>query len=120
MCGPGIGESVRRASLCGGWGTTNGTGPDIGPTESARTNADADGAESRPSEAAQQLSARDWDGALASCESDSCIGHASPSKQQAIRASGVAIQPAQTAGVQAASASTIATAARRLLEVSIL
>ena len=47
------------------------------------------------------------------CESPLCIGHSQPSAQQAIRASGVGIHPAQTASFPATKANVSARAARR-------
>jgi hypothetical protein len=82
------------------------------------TMADGEGTASSGSEAAQQPSASAW---LTACpaarEPDVCIGHA-PSEQQAIRASGVGIQPAHRAALPAASASTTITAEKRRLKFS--
>ena len=70
------------------------------------------------SEPAQQLSACAW---LTMClvpecwDSDLCIGHVASLRQHAIRASGVACQPAQTARFPTLSVSTAAIAARRRL-----
>ncbi len=51
-------------------------------------------------------------------ESDLCIGHGPASEQQAIRASGVAIQPAHTATLPADSATVTRSAESRLLRIS--
>lgn len=78
---------------------TSGTGLGITANDTDRTNNDADGDESFCSDEAQQLSASAWLTArleVESGESDLCIGHAPPSEQQAMRASGVASQPAQS------------------------
>jgi hypothetical protein len=69
------------------------------------------------SEDAQQLSACAWVITRAEPECDDsplCIGHGPPSAQQAIRASGVAIHPAQTPALPAPRANMIASAERRL------
>ena len=78
---------------------------------------DVAGAESSCSDAAQQLSASAWLTARGelSWESDVCIGHTPPSEQQAMRASGVASQPAHSATLLAESARVNRSADRRLL-----
>ena len=84
-----------------------------------RLNPDVEGAASRSAEEAQQLSA--W-ACVKAIESDGCIGHVAPSEQHAIRASGAAVQPAQTEAGPAAkpSTSTRRTAEERLLTSSTL
>ncbi len=97
MLVPGSGTSSRHG--CGWDRTSDATGLGTTPSETENTEADADGVESPCSDAAQQLSAslcvtRVFEPGLG--ESDSCIGHA-PSPQHAMRASGVAAHPPQTA-----------------------
>ena len=103
-------------------GKTSGTGLGTTPKETANMNTDADGAESR-SDAAQQLSASACVTPLSeldSGESDLCIGHAAPSAQQAMRASGVVIQPAHSATWLAERAKLRRSADKRLPVVSTL
>jgi hypothetical protein len=103
-------------------GTTSGTGLETTPKETENTEADADGSELLCSEAAQQLSASACVTAreIESGESDLCIGHAAPSEQQAMRASGVASQPAHKATGLAESANVKTSAEKRLPELNIL
>ena len=73
----------------------------MGVTTSASETSGAklgDGIESSRSDAAQQLSAATWLTTVVEPElcADLCIGQSPPSAQQAIRASGVPAQPAQT------------------------
>lgn len=51
------------------------------------------------------------------CDSPLCIGHSWPSEQQAMRASGVANQPAHTAAFPARSPAAKRTADRRLITI---
>jgi hypothetical protein len=85
--------------------------------EKAGANVGLDWLEFSRSEDAQQLSACAWVSARSVAErpdSPLCIGHAPPSEQHAIRASGVGNQPAHTAPL--AVAMTIArTAAHKRL-----
>ena len=83
-------------------------------------NTGAEGAESR-SDAAQQLSASACVTPLFELDSDGsdlCIGHAAPSAQQAMRASGVVIQPAHRATWLAERAKLSRSADKRLPTVS--
>ena len=104
--GVGIGEQVRQSSLRTSAGTLTGNtmpGPSTA-TEMAETNVGVEGLEFSPSEAAQQASASAWVTTRTdpeSCDSRWCIGHSPPSAQQAMRASGVAAQPAQIAAFPA-------------------
>lgn len=69
-------------------------------TATVRPNDDTDGVLLSPSDAAQQLSASACVTTrpnVESVESDLCIGQATPSTQQAIRASLVACQPEHSA-----------------------
>jgi hypothetical protein len=63
------------------------------------------------SEAAQQLSACACVTPRRPCAFDLCIGHWTPSTQQAMRASGVAAHPAQSAALSATSTSVSTAAA---------
>ena len=80
----------------------------------------AEGAGSSGRDAAQHRSACAWLTArveVASCDPAWCIGQA-PSEQQAIRASGDAIRPAQSATLPAERATASMNADNRLLRVS--
>jgi hypothetical protein len=102
-------------------GATNRTGLGTTANDTVRTKVDADGAASSVSDAAQHWSASAWLTAraeLESSESRSCIGQGQPSEQQAMRASGVATQPAHTATWPAARAMVNMSADKRLLRVS--
>ena len=80
------------------------------------TNEELELSEFRPSDAAQQLSACACVSTLpepARCDSPLCIGHSPSSAQQAMRASGVAIHPAQIAAFPAIRPKVSARAARR-------
>jgi hypothetical protein len=82
----------------------------------AVTNEGLDWLEFWPSAEAQQLSACACVRTRADpglCESPLCMGHSTPSAQHAMRASGVGIHPAQTAGFPAIRPSVSAKAARR-------
>lgn len=73
-----------------------GMGPTARPSAMTGTNVEADGVESSRSDEAQQLSASAWVTAPAvPFGAGWCIGQVPGSVQQAIRASGVASQPAQ-------------------------
>ena len=90
-------------------------GPGIAASETVGSRFEDDGVESSRSDAAQQLSASAWLTVGVELEPGSefgCIGQALPATQHAIRASGVACQPAQSvhAPVLMASATTVATA----------
>ena len=82
----------------------------------AGTNVGLDWLEFSPSDNAQQLSASACVSTRSNperCESSLCIGHSQPSTQQAIRASGVGIHPAQIASFPAIRANVSARAAKR-------
>jgi hypothetical protein len=84
-------------------------------------NVDADSLDGCRSDDAQQLSACAWvtrwcEGEF--CDSPVCIGHLSPPVQHAMRAAGVAAQPAHSATLPPTSASTVATAEARLRKLS--
>lgn len=119
---PGRGTSARQASgRAAVAGTTSCTGLGITPKDTEKTNPSAAGAALPCSDAAQQLSASAWlaaRGELESWESDVCIGHAPPSEQQAIRAPGVATQPAHTATWLAETARVNRSADTRLVKIS--
>jgi hypothetical protein len=119
---PGRGTSARQASgRAAVAGTTSCTGLGITPNDTEKTNPDAAGAAVSCSDAAQQPSASAWltaRGELESWDSDVCIGHAPPSEQQAMRASGVATQPAHRATLLAESANVTSSAETRLLKIS--
>ena len=86
----------------------------------AVTNVGLDWLELLPSDDAQQLSAWACVRTRADperCESPLCIGHSAPSAQQAMRASGVASQPAHRAALPARSPAARRTADRRLRRV---
>lgn len=73
------------------------------------------------SDNAQQLSACAWVTvcvAVEPSEGSLCMGHGWPSLQHAMRASGVAAQPSQTAAFPAATVAISINAARRRLKVS--
>jgi hypothetical protein len=114
----GIGADVRHPSLRTSAGTWAGR---TTPTPStvaviAVTNEGLDWLERWPSADAQQLSA--WTCVRTRpdperCESPLCMGHSPPSAQQAIRASGLGIHPAQIAAFPAIRPDVSARAARR-------
>jgi hypothetical protein len=86
----------------------------------AVTNEGLDWLEFWPSADAQQLSACACVRTRADpelCESPLCIGHSWASEQQAMRASGVANQPAHTAAFPARSPAAKRTADRRLITI---
>ena len=86
----------------------------------AVTNEGLDWLEFWPSADAQQLSACACVRTRSDperCESPLCIGHSSPSAQQAMRASGVANHPAHTAAFPARSPAAKRTADRRLITI---
>ena len=86
----------------------------------AATNVGLDWLEFSRSDDAQQLSACACVRTRADpklCESRLCIGHSWPSAQQAMRASGVANQPAHTAAFPARSPAAKRTADRRLITI---
>ena len=86
----------------------------------AVTNEGLDWLEFWPSADAQQLSACACVRTRPDperCESPLCIGHSPPSEQQAMRASGVANQPAHTAAFPARSPAAKRTADRRLITI---
>lgn len=102
-------------------GATSNTGLTITANVIDKPYVDVAGAESSCSDAAQQPSASAWltaRGELESWDSDVCIGHAPPSEQQAMRASGVATQPAHRATLLAESANVTSSAETRLLKIS--
>src|SRR5688572_18846730 len=118
----GIGADVRQASLRTRAGTLGGRTTPTPSTAAvmAATNEGLDWLELWPSAAAQQLSAcacvRTRSNPERS-ESPLCIGHSMPSAQQAMRASGVANQPAHTAAFPARSPAAKKTADRRLTRI---
>lgn len=97
---PGTGTILRQMSGCTVViALTNGTGLGMMASETERTKVDDEGPESCCSDAAQQLSASACVMTRAEPESSKaalCIGQDPPSEQQAMRASGLDIQPAQT------------------------
>ena len=105
---------VRSSTIAGiAAGTTNDAARTADEIEAAKD--EDDGLRSRGSDEAQQLSAWAW--VTIRCDadppfSDLCIGQA-PSTQHAMRASGVANQPAQTATSPADSERTARHATRR-------
>jgi hypothetical protein len=114
----GIGADVRHASLRTRAGTLTGKTTPTPSTAAvmAVTDEVLDWLEFWPSADAQQLSAcacvrRRADPEL--CESPLCIGHSWPCEQQAMRASGVGIHPAQIAAFPATRPNVSARAARR-------
>lgn len=119
---PGTGLCLRQASRSSAAaGVTSGTGLGRTASDTVRANADAEGAASSCSEAAQHWSASAWlraRGEPRSCESALCIGQAPPLEQHAIRASGVAIQPAHRATLLAESASATRNTETRWLKFS--
>jgi hypothetical protein len=118
-CAAGIGTSIRQARGCAtAVGRTGCTGLKTGLNETENTETDADGAELPCSDAAQQRSASACVTAPdpESVESDLCIGHAPSMEQQAMRASGVTIQPAHKATWLAESANVKRRAGRCLVK----
>src|SRR5688572_32784511 len=114
----GIGADARQASLSTRAGTLAGKTTPTPSTAAviAVTNEGFDLLELWPSAAAQQLSACACVRTRSDperCESPLCIGHSTPSAQQAMRASGVAIHPAQIAAFPAIKPNVSASAARR-------
>ena len=114
--------SCRHASLSTRAGTLAGRTTPTPSTAAvmAVTKVGLDWLELWPSADAQQLSA--W--ACVStrsdperCESPLCIGHSAPSAQHAMRASGVASHPAQTAAFPTRSPAVRRTADRRLIRI---
>ena len=121
-CAVGIGATVRQLSLRTRAGTVAGRATPVPRTalEMAATNVESDWLEFLCSADAQQLSACAWLMTRADpelCESPLCIGHAL-SEQHAMRASGVAAQPAHTATLPAEMRTVSARANSRLLRVS--
>ena len=112
----GMGTDARQISACAsGSGINTGTGLSTTPSATENARLDGEGAESSCSDAAQQRSDSAWLTTRldpSPSESDLCIGHA-PSEQHAMRASGVAIQPAQTPSCPAETADTTTSTARR-------
>ena len=112
----GMGTDARQISACAsGSGINTGTGLSTTPSATENARLDGEGAESSCSDAAQQRSASAWLTTRldpSPSESALCIGHA-PSEQHAMRASGVAIQPAQTPSCPAETADTTTSTARR-------
>lgn len=100
-CVIGIGSSVRQVpGRAAASGHRTGRGLGTRANDTANPTFDVDGAESSRSDVAQQRSASAWvttRGAPSSSVPDLCIRHGPDPVQQAIRASGVASQPAQTA-----------------------
>ena len=89
----------------------------------AATNVGLDWLELLPSDDAQQLSAWACVGTRSDpelCESPLCMGHWAPSAQQAMRASGVGIHPAQIAAFPAIRPNVSARAARRWTSLTCL
>jgi hypothetical protein len=118
----GIGVDVRQASLRTSAGTLAGRTTPTPSTAAvmAVTNEGLYWLEFWPSADAQQLSACACVRTRADpepCESPLCIGHSWPSEQQAMRASGVANQPAHTAAFPARSPAAKRTADRRLIAI---
>jgi hypothetical protein len=118
----GIGADVRHASLRTRAGTLAGRTTPTPRTAAVIpvTNEGLDWLEFWPSADAQQLSACAWVRTRADpelCESPLCIGHSWPSEQQAMRASGVANQPAHTAAFPARSPAVKRAADRRLITI---
>jgi hypothetical protein len=119
-----MGTDARQSSTAAcGSGISADTG--LSTTASVTENAGpvGEGAESSCSDAAQQRSASAWLTTRfdsSSAESDLCIGHGPSSEQQAMRASGVAIHPAQTPTWPEVSASVRRTTERRLLKRTIV
>ena len=102
MVAIGTGAVTRQPALTKSVGTVASSGTPGPSTASdiAAANDRGEGLDSSRSEDAQQLSASACVTTLAWCESCAwrlCIGHSGPSAQQAIRSSGVAAHPAQTA-----------------------
>ena len=118
-----MGTSVRQTSVARSvFGVANGTGLGAGAKTSDERNEEDDGAESSRSDEAQQPSASAWlitRFAPCSSESDLCIGHGSSPVQQAIRASGVGSQPAQTAALPAIKPRHTRTAERRSMTTNL-
>lgn len=118
----GIGADVRHASLRTRAGTLAGRTTPTPSTAAvmAVTNEGLDWLEFWPSAAAQQLSACACVRTRSDserCESPLCIGHSCPFEQQAMRASGVANQPAHTAAFPARSPVAKRTVDRRLITI---
>jgi hypothetical protein len=114
----GIGADVRQASLRTRAGTLAGRTTPTPSTAAvmAVTNEGLDWLEFWPSADAQQLSACSCVRTRPDperCESPLCMGHSPPSAQQAMRASGVGIHPAQIAAFPAIKARVKAMAKRR-------
>ena len=114
----GIGTDARHASLRTSAGTLAGRTTPTPSTAAvmAVTNEGLDWLERWPSADAQQLSA--WTCVRTRpdpkrCRSPLCMGHSPPSMQQAMRASGVGIHPAQIAAFPAIRPNVSARAARR-------
>ena len=99
-CAFGIGNGAREQNARGcGSGRSEETGFEARPSTTETVTLDCDGAESSGSDAAQHRSASAWvmtRVAAPASDSDGCIGHGPVAEQQAMRASGVGIQPAQT------------------------
>ena len=119
-----MGTDARQSSTAAcGSGISAETG--LSATASVTENGGpvGEGAESSCSDAAQQRSASAWLTTRfdSSCsESDLCIEHGPSSEQQAMRASAVGIQPAQTPAWPTASARVRRTAERRLLKRTVI
>ena len=126
MC---VGTEERRSGTRARWtsraactgDTTVGNGLASSATVPDGTKVGPGVPDSRCSDTAQQPSACDWLTicvALEEWDAEWCTGQVSSSAQQAIRASGVAAQPAHTARFPPQSARTVANDARRLARVS--
>src|SRR4051812_5878983 len=114
----GSGAWARHSWSAGAFGITTSVMTPTGARTTApgATNEVRVVADSFASDPAQQVSACTWVTCRIDCDpwdSDRCIGHEAPSWQHAIRASGVACQPAQTATLPAQSPRTERSAARR-------
>lgn len=98
-----------------------GSGPVASAIDADIANVDVGAPDSCPWEMAQQVSACAWLTRLlapGSSDAEWCIGHVSESAQQAIRASGVASQPAHAARFPTHSVKVAASAARRCARFS--
>jgi hypothetical protein len=111
----------RPASAKSRIGRVTGTGPGASVSALNSTTSDAVVAVWFRAEVAQQLSACSWVTTRFEsdrCDADLCIGQVVSSVQHAMRASGVAFQPAHTARFPVHSASIAASAAKRRLKIS--
>jgi hypothetical protein len=114
-------RQVSKGAVVAVTATATEAGLTTRPSETSGTNADDEGVEPSRSDAAQQLSASAWLRTLVVSvprSADACIGQVPPSRQHAIRSSGVLSHPAQRPEPPAEKKAISAAAAMRLVNIS--